>query len=238
MLSCIIIEDQPPAQRILQKYITDIGNLDLIGIFTDALSALEFLKTSRVELIFLDIHLPKISGIDFLSVIPYKPQVILTTAFSDYALQGYELDVVDYLLKPFSFQRFVKAIAKVHSLVSKNLLNFTEQSTMVPPPDFIFIKSGYDHIKIALKDILYVKSESDYTEIYTNTKKHLATYPLKYWSEKLSTFNFCQVHKSYIVNIHCISKISGNQLFLENSSIIPIGRAYKDDFNARYLKGF
>ncbi len=111
--SCIIIEDQLPAQRILQRYIGDIGELELLGSFTDPLAALEFLRNEPVELIFLDIHLPKISGMDFLKILPYKPKVILTTAFSEYALEGYEYDITDYLLKPIPFERFVKAVSKV-----------------------------------------------------------------------------------------------------------------------------
>ncbi|MFT5167549.1 MAG: two-component SAPR family response regulator, partial [Saprospiraceae bacterium] len=112
-MNCIIIEDQPPAQRILKKYINDIGSLNLIATFSDALQAMEFLKTEEVDLVFLDIHLPKISGIDFLKTMTNPPNVILTTAFSEYALESYEFNVVDYLLKPFSFQRFVKAVSKV-----------------------------------------------------------------------------------------------------------------------------
>jgi response regulator of citrate/malate metabolism len=113
MIRCIIIEDQPPAQRVLKKYISDIGNIVLNGTFADALQAMEFLKTSDIDLIFLDIHLPKISGIDFLKMLSTKPYVILTTAFPDYALESYEYDVTDYLLKPFSFERFVQAVSKV-----------------------------------------------------------------------------------------------------------------------------
>jgi response regulator of citrate/malate metabolism len=113
MIRCIIIEDQPPAQRVLKKFIADIGNMDLKATFADALRAMDFLKTEEIDLIFLDIHLPKISGIDFLKTLHHRPNVILTTAFSDYALESYEYDVVDYLLKPFSFERFVQAVSKV-----------------------------------------------------------------------------------------------------------------------------
>ena len=113
MMRCIIIEDQPPAQRVLKKYITDLGTIELAGTFPDALQAMEFLRKGEIDLIFLDIHLPKISGIDFLKTLVQKPNVILTTAFSDYALESYDYNVVDYLLKPFSFERFIKAVSKV-----------------------------------------------------------------------------------------------------------------------------
>ncbi|WP_459212061.1 LytR/AlgR family response regulator transcription factor [Aquimarina rhabdastrellae] len=237
MHSCIIIEDQPPAQRILQKYISDMGTLELKSTFADALSALSFLKSEKVDIIFLDVHLPKISGIDFLSVIPYQPKVILTTAFSDYALQGYELDIIDYLLKPFSFQRFVKAVSKATTaMILPKEESTTTTITPKSSPEVIFIKSGYDHIKIDLSQVCYIKSESDYTEIYTLSKKHLASYSLKYWLGKLSDSDFCQIHKSYIVNVHYINKVSGNQIHLDNQICLPIGRAYKETFNERYLK--
>ena len=139
-MNCIIIEDQPPAQRILKKFIEDIGSLQLKGVFSDAIQAMEFLKTNSVDLMFLDIHLPKISGIDFLRTMPNPPYVILTTAFSDYALESYELNVVDYLLKPFSFQRFVKAVSKIPST---NGLKHSEETHSHNPENRkeIFIKS-------------------------------------------------------------------------------------------------
>ena len=121
-MNCIIIEDQPPAQRILKKYIKDIGTLTLKGTFSNAIDATTFLKTASVDLIFLDIHLPKISGIDFLKMQQNPPPIILTTAFADYALESYEFSVVDYLLKPFSFQRFVKAVSKVPVKTTENTI--------------------------------------------------------------------------------------------------------------------
>lgn len=231
MISCIIIEDQPPAQRILKKYIADIGNLDLKGTYTDALKALEDLKTSPVDLIFLDIHLPKISGIDFLKILPIKSKVILTTAFPNYALQGYELDVVDYLLKPFSFERFVKAVAKITS-------DFSQVSSTTLPseePNFIFIKTGVDYQKIEINQIQFIKSNGDYTQLFMTTGKHLVSHPLKFWIEKLSPKWFCQIHKSYIVNIKHISKVTGNQVDIA-SILLPIGRTYREVFFKEYLE--
>ncbi|NER15365.1 response regulator [Leptobacterium flavescens] len=233
MISCVIIEDQAPAQRILQKYIADVEILELKATFADPLVAFEYLKNNPIDVIFLDVHLPKISGIDFLEILPEKHQIILTTAFSDYALQGYELNIVDYLLKPFSFQRFLKAVTKVTSHNPGTLKNITE-STDTKAKDYIFIKSGHEHLKIALKDILFIKSESDYTEIHMLTKKHLASYSLKTWSEALLNADFCQVHKSYIINTEKITKVSGNQVFIEDK-VIPIGRAFKDFFHENYL---
>lgn len=233
MTSCIIIEDQPPAQRILKKYIVDIGNLELKGTFGDALAALTFLKSNPIDLIFLDIHLPKISGIDFLKILVQKPKVILTTAFPDYAIQSYELDVLDYLLKPFSFERFVKAISKVSysGEVSTNPTSANTDNTA----DFIFIKTGKDFQKIEIAAIQFIKSNGDYTQLFMTTGKYLVAQPLKYWLEKLSAKSFCQIHKSYLVNVAHISKVSGNQIYLKEQ-ILPIGRTYKEVFVNKYLE--
>lgn len=241
-MNCIIIEDQMPAQRILKKYIEDLGSLNLVGAYTDALEAMQALKSEKIDLMFLDIHLPKISGIDFLKTLPNPPQVILTTAFQDYALESYELNVVDYLLKPFSFQRFVKAISKVRAQRDTTFLSAgqaggakadTEQKETV---DELYIKSGYDHLRIKTDDILYIMSDSDYTEIHIQDKKHLSSESLRYWEELLPQKKFMRIHKSYIINTTKIIKVSGNQVFLENDTVIPIGRAYKNEFTERFMK--
>jgi DNA-binding LytR/AlgR family response regulator len=224
-MRCIIIEDQPPAQRILKKFIDDYGALELVGTFPDALQAMRFLGEQSVDLIFLDIHLPKMSGIDFLKSLPHPPQIILTTAFPDYALEGYELNVVDYLLKPFSFQRFVKAVAKAQP-------SGTAPSTpaATTPPPAIFVKSGYEYLKVELADIRYLHADTDYTEIILADKKILSSDPLKYWEEELPADQFVRVHKSYIVQLSWIEKVVGNQIYLPGPQIIPIGRAYKEAF--------
>lgn len=229
---CIIIEDQPPAQRILKKYIEDIGTLELKATFSNPLQAMEFLKTEIINLIFLDIHLPRISGIDFLKTIPNAPPVILTTAFSEYALESYELNVVDYLLKPFSFQRFVKAVAKVPIAQS------TEKSSnpLTAYPTEMFIKSGYEHIKITVADIIFIKSDADYTELHTAEKKYLSSEPLRYWSENLAPNLFFQIHKSYIINTSKILKVVSNQIHLSQDLVLPIGRVYKEAFTTQFLK--
>lgn len=164
MINCLIIEDQLPAQRILTKYIADTTSLQLIGTCTNAIEALESIKSQNVDLIFLDIHLPKLSGIDFLKSLTHPPQVILTTAFSDYALESYDLDVVDYLLKPFSFQRFLKAISKVEKPNNGKIIQAESERSSIE--EDIYIKSGYDYIRIALDDIIFIMSDTDYTEVH------------------------------------------------------------------------
>ncbi len=226
-MKCIIIEDQPPAQRILKKYIHDMEGLHLKATFSDALQALDYLKQESVDLIFLDIHLPKISGIDFLKSLNNPPYVILTTAFSDYAIESYELSVVDYLLKPFSFQRFVKAVSKIP--VESRIAAHTYRKE-------IFIKSGYEHVKITIDDMLYIKSDADYTELVLPQKKYLSADSLRQWLELLNPEQFTRVHKSFIVNTRKITKMVGGQIYLTDKIVIPIGRAYKDEFVARFIR--
>jgi len=237
MLSCIIIEDQPLAQNVLKRYIEDMGQIELIGTFSDALSALEFLKNYSVDLIFLDIHLPKISGIDFLKIVSPRPKIILTTAFSDYAIQSYELDVVDYLLKPFSFERFVQAVSKVLYTPDKTPSHQVPVSKDSPDvgENFIFVKIGSDYQKLAIASIQFIKADGDYTRIFTKEKKHLVSHPLRYWIEKLNPKWFCQIHKSYVINVQHIDKVSGNQAYL-GESILPIGRTFKEAFFLKYLE--
>ncbi|WP_343486658.1 response regulator transcription factor [Allomuricauda sp. d1] len=234
-MNCIIVEDQPPAQRVLKKYIEDVGSLELKGVFSDAIQAMEFLEAEPVDLLFLDVHLPKISGIDFLKTMANPPSIILTTAFSEYALESYEFNVVDYLLKPFSFQRFVKAISKVSERKKMGLpIKYETDSTSLRKE--IYIKSGYEHIKIHVDDILHITADSDYTQIATKNKKHLSSESLRFWSEMLPGKLFYRIHKSHIVNIEAIEKIVGNQIYLFGGIKLPIGRAYKEKFMKSILK--
>ena len=235
-LSCIIIEDQIPAQRILQKYIEDIGTLDLKEIFTDALQALEFLKIETVNIIFLDIQLPKISGIDFLKIIPKEQNVIVTTAYVDYALKGYEFNIADYLLKPFSFQRFVKSVSRIDLKSLDNWKIESHKPFLENTANYFFLKSGHEHLKILYSNILYIKSDNDYTIVFTTAIKHLVPITLSQWNTRLESENFYQVHKSFIINIDFIFKVSGNQVVLSNEVKIPIGRTYKDVFMNKYIK--
>lgn len=234
MINCLIIEDQLPAQRILTKYIADTTSLQLIGTFTNAIEALESIKSQNVHLIFLDIHLPKLSGIDFLKSLTHPPQVILTTAFSDYALESYDLDVVDYLLKPFSFQRFLKAISKVEKPNNGKIIQAESERSSIE--EDIYIKSGYDYIRIALDAIIFIMSDTDYTEVHLKDKKYVSSETLRYWESYLPQAYFMRVHKSYLVNTTKISKVSGNQIYFKNDVVVPIGRAYKNDFTERFIK--
>ena len=231
--SCIIIEDQLPAQRILQRYIEDVDGLQLAGTFTDPLAALEFLHRQPVDLLFLDIHLPKLSGLEFLKLLPYKPKVILTTAFSEYALAGYEYDVVDYLLKPISFERFMKAVSKILFTAEPTARETpAAESQEAPAVDFVFVKSDRAILKIEFDRIVYIKAEDDFTRVFTPQKTYFLSYTLKYWLDVLPAERFCQIHKSYIVNLRCIERIEGNQVYTSTDRL-PIGRSFREEFMAR-----
>lgn len=227
-LKCIIVEDQPPAQRILQKFIEDAGNLELASVFSDGLSAMEFLKSTTIDLMFLDIHLPKITGLEFLKSLQNPPNVILTTAFSEYALEGYDLNVVDYLLKPFSFQRFMQAVNKVPA--QHESANNTEDKL-----EELYIKSGHEYIKVIVDDIISINSDSDYTEIQLAKRKILSNESLKHWLAMLDSKKFIQLHKSFIVNTAKIDRITGNKVYMQSGFEVPIGRAYKEQFMNRLI---
>lgn len=225
-MTCIIIEDQPPAQRILQKYIKDYGNMELLATFTDAVQSIDFLSKHKVDLMFLDIHLPKLSGVDFLNSLSNPPAVIFTTAFPDYALTGYDLNIIDYLLKPFSFTRFLQAVSKV----SSPNLNMVEPKTK--EEEYIFIKSGFEFYKVSIDEITHIKSDHDYTEIHTLSKMHLSNETLKHWESFLDSKNFIRTNKSYIINTKFVTSLSSSHVILKGDIDIPVGRAYKKNVTA------
>ena len=231
-ISCIIIEDQLPAQRILSRYIEEVPELELVEAFTDPLAALAFLRHQQVDLIFLDIHLPKLTGMEFLKILPYKPKVILTTAFSEYALEGYEFDVVDYLLKPISMERFLKAVSKVISPSDPiGDLPSRQQSdqTGTSPATSVFVKSDRNILKINFQDIIYIKAEDDYSHVFTTGKHYFLSYTLKFWTEVLPEQLFCRIHKSYIINLEFMEMIEGNLVHLTSQKkALPIGRMFKE----------
>ncbi|MDF2457104.1 MAG: DNA-binding response regulator [Cytophagaceae bacterium] len=230
MLNCIVIEDQFPAQQILKKYIGDHESLHLVKGFNAAIEASTFLKEHAIDLIFLDINLPQVSGMEFLRRNSNLPPVILTTAYSEYALESYEYNTVDYLLKPFSFARFNQAITKVLSITHP--LKKNEAVLNTTSSEEIFIKSGHEILKLKYSEILYIKSDGDYTEAVTATKKYLTYLSLKDWLNNLQ-YHFCQVHKSYLINMNHLSKISSNKIHLTGKHLVPIGRAYKKGFIER-----
>lgn len=227
-MTCIIIEDEIPAQNILKNYLAKLPSVTIKGIFKAAIEANAFLRTETVDLVFLDINLPDISGIDFIKTIKNPPAIIMTTAYPDYAVSSFELDtIVDYLVKPFSFDRFLKAINK-----AKDRLQQSNNKAQTPNAEILFLNVDKTLHKIILNDILYLESDRNYITVVTKTQKLSYIDSLKNWIEKLPETQFIQIHKSYIINSKCVDKISGNELYIEKNRL-PIGRTYKQELLKR-----
>ena len=221
-LSCIIVDDEPIARKILHEFVEQVPYLDLQGKFENAMKAEAFLKDNVPDLIFLDIEMPKISGLQLLQKINIESLVILTTAFPQYALEGYEFDIVDYLLKPFAFNRFLKGVQK-----AKDYYQMKHTSTAALPSSYIFIKSEKRIEKIELNDIFYAESVGNYVSIYTESKKIIAYLTMKSLESQLPLNEFIKIHQSYLVNCSRINAIEGNEVKLANRSL-PISRNYRD----------
>lgn len=229
MINCIAVDDEPKALEIINIHASKSPDIKLIDTFTHPEKALAFLKGSYVDLIFLDINMPVISGLEFIDKLQFKPNIIFTTAYSEYALDSYEFEAVDYLLKPIEFDRFTKSIKKVKNLIQLNALH---QDSFLKK--FIFIKDGYKQIKIGIDEIVYIQSEGNYLNIATTEKKVVARMTFQQLSEKLPGTSFFRVHNSYIVNLTHVNKIEDNHIFMPEIRI-PIGIKYKEEL-MNYLK--
>lgn len=221
-MTCIIIEDEIPAQNILKNFLAKLPNIELKGTFKAAIEANGFLSTNKVDVVFLDINLPDISGIDFIKTIKNPPAIIMTTAYPDYAVSSFELDtIVDYLVKPFSFDRFLKAINKAEKFIEKPEIETQESKSKT-----LFLNVDKTLHKIVLSDILFLESDRNYITVVTKTQKLSYIDSLKNWVEKLEGNDFIQVHKSYIINSNCVDKIIGNEIYVHTNKI-PVGRTFK-----------
>jgi DNA-binding LytR/AlgR family response regulator len=235
MLTCIIIDDEPLARKGLKEYISDVDFLELAGEFDNPLKATDILGRQQVHLVFLDIHMPKISGIDFLRTLQNPPLVILTTAYPQYALEGFDLSVLDYLLKPISFDRFFKAVLKARDHYEhRHPVNVSAQPES--KDDYIFIKSDNKLVKLAYNDIVFVEALQNYVTIHTSDKKFITYLTFKSMEESLPADKFIKVHKSYLVAIASIGSIEGNEIIAGNHHI-PISRNLKDEVMERLLRG-
>ena len=233
-IKCIIIDDEPLARKGIKEYVQDIDYLDLVGEFDSPLKATGQLATQTVDLLFLDIEMPKITGIDFLKTLPHPPLVIFTTAYPQYAVDGFELNAVDYLLKPFSFDRFLKAVMKAKAVLQGNVK--AEPVTLATSDDHFFVKTDSKLHKIRFADILFVEALQNYIAIHTSEKKYITYLTFKTLEDSLPGELFLKVHKSYIVSIPKVSSIEGNELSIGNHRI-PISRGLKDEVMERLLKG-
>ncbi|WP_420582464.1 LytR/AlgR family response regulator transcription factor [Reichenbachiella sp.] len=221
-MKCIIVDDEPLAIEVIESYVERIDALELVGKFRNAIKAFDYIQSGEpVDLIFLDIQMPKLTGIEFLKTLTEPPKVIFTTAYREYALEGFELEVLDYLLKPISFDRFMKAVSK-----ALNQSKEVEISTSAEGDDFIFFKCDKKMIRVGLKDILYIESIKDYVKIKTAEKEVVTHQKISVLETKLPANHFIRVHRSFIINIPKIESYSASEIELNNESI-PVGRNYK-----------
>jgi DNA-binding LytR/AlgR family response regulator len=233
-INCIIIDDEPLSRKGLKEYVADIPFLHLLGEYENALDAGEILAGGEIQLMFLDIQMPKITGLDFLKTLSNPPAVIFTTAFPQYALDGFELNALDYLLKPISFDRFLKAATRAkdfHELRQKN-----KDQVGQGAPSYFFIKADNQLVKILLNEILFVEALQNYVAIQTITKKYISYLTFKSVEEYLPSGTFIKVHKSYIIAAEKIDSIDGNDVKI-GAYHVPISRNLKEEVMQQLLSG-
>ena len=218
-IKCIIIDDEPLAVDLLKHYAENNTDLELIFATTEVFDAIDFLKSNKVDLIFTDIQMPDLTGIQLMKVLDHSQKFILTTAYPDYALESFNYNVIDYLLKPISKEKFDQSIIKFKSLFEEKI-----QTNR----DYVFVKSEGRQVKIVFDDILYVEGLKDYLKIITKTSKLLVLETMKSFEERLPS-NFKRIHRSYLINTNHITALDGNSVYLQDK-LIPIGETYRKDF--------
>lgn len=228
---CLIVDDEPVAQQILEKYINQIEALHLIAKCSNAFEAMNILHQEKVDILFLDIKMPSLSGIEMLKTIQNQPKVILTTAFSEFAVESYEYGVIDYLLKPIAFERFLKTINKILLPQNIDFNNGKAEEKLTIQPTFIFFKANKKIFKYYLVDILFIEGSGNYIKVHAQNDKPLMVLDkLTDLLEKLPPRQFLRVHKSFIINISHIIKIEGNVLFIRDREI-PISNTFRKDLD-------
>ncbi|MEO6884252.1 MAG: LytTR family DNA-binding domain-containing protein [Bacteroidia bacterium] len=232
-MNCIAIDDEPLALDLMEEYIKKIPFLNLVAKCSNAFEAIPILQKEKIDVLFLDIQMPDINGIQFLKTLKNQPIIIFTTAYDKYAVEGYNLDVLDYLVKPIPFERFVKAVNKAQEYYNQKNnfslhLNTLENKEKIEHP-FLFVKADYEMVKINFKDILYIEGLKDYIKIYAGDKPILTLQSLKFMEEKLPKKKFFRVHRSYIISLDKINSVQKRNIKIGEKEI-PIGDLYKEDF--------
>lgn len=235
-MKCVIIDDEPLAVDLIKEFVSKVESLELINTFNNAIDAIAVINNSNVDLIFLDIEMPHFSGIDFLNAIDKKPLIIFTTAYSDYAVEGFNLGAVDYLVKPIPFHRFLKSVMRAQQLFQSQNTTPTITPKIGAPemePDFMFVRSEYENVKINFSDILFIEGLKDYVKIYTSDNKFTLTLiSLIKLENTLSSKGFSRIHRSYIINIKYVKSIQKNKVLIADKRI-PISESYKNAFFER-----
>ncbi len=228
-LRCLIIDDEPLAHDVILTYVEDIPFLQIVGQCYRATDAFDFLSKNEVDLIFLDIRMPKLSGLDFIKTLTHKPIIIITSAFEEYALESFDLEVCDYLLKPFRFDRILKAANRalaLYQLKNQSKLTTAEVNNQIED-DYIAIKSDKRHVLVKLNELQYLESLGNYVKIWRDNQFLLTPRTLSSFEEQLPGTLFIRVHKSYVVNKKLVHYLEGNMIILKNGTQIPIGKNYK-----------
>ena len=228
-IKTLIVDDEPLAQNVIQQYAKKLPQLSIVGTCNDAICAHRFLQEKEVDLLFLDINMPKLSGISFLRNLKNAPMVIFTTAYSEYALEGFELDAIDYLKKPFSFDRFCKAVFKVEELLQLKNTSLTQKNSVEVETDFLFIKSNKKTIKVKFSEIFYIEGLGDYIQIHLENQKVITNLSMKKIISLLPGNKFYRIHKSYIISLDKIDLIEGNMVQIKKNKL-PVGNSYRHDF--------
>lgn len=231
-MKCVIIDDEPLAVDLLKEFVSKVDSLELVNTFTNAIDAISIINQSNIDLIFLDIEMPHFSGIDFINAIEKKPLIIFTTAYSDYAVEGFNLGAVDYLVKPIPFHRFLKAVVRAQQIFSPQNLPQNNPVVAIPEiePDFMFVRAEYENVKLNFSDILFIEGLKDYVKIYTTDNKYILTLlSLIKLENLLSTKGFSRIHRSYIINIKHVKSIQKNKVIIADKRI-PISESYKTSF--------
>ena len=229
MIKYIIIDDEHIAHDIIKGYCDILPNMQLMAHCYDAIEALEYLSKNNVDLLFLDLNMPKLKGFEFLKTLPSPPKVIVTTAYSEFALEGYELNVVDYLLKPFSFERFLRAINKVIGTPASSMQSASSEENKITTSQ-IFLRQNKSYIQVAINSILYIEASGNYTKVVTTNDTITVREKISDMIESLPKDAFLQVHKSFAIATKHIKSIEGNRIHI-GDSVVPIGKLYKANVN-------
>lgn len=232
MIRCLIADDEVIARQILEQYVMQTEGLTLVGQARNAMEAFARMEQQQVDLMFLDIEMPLVNGVAFLKTLTAPPKVIFTTAYAEYAVQGFELNAVDYLLKPFSYQRFTQAVEKARQLIS--IANTPAQETR--EEKYLLLKEKEGLIKVAYEDVLYIEGSRDYMKIFTTSRQYLVHLTMKKLEEMLPPELFVRTHKSYIVSLRSIKIMKVNELVLMNQQTIPVSTNYKEQVLLRFKK--
>lgn len=229
-MKCIIVDDEEGAHLVLVHYLQQLGSIELVGQFYSAVQTMDFIYHNKVDLIFLDINMPGLSGLQMLEAMSNRPLVVLTTAYKEHALEGYRYEVVDYLVKPFDFTKFLSAIDKIQNRL---LARHMDSAPAVEVRDHLMLKIDGSFLRIEFGDVLYIQSFGNYIKVFTKDRMFMSQLTTAEMERKLDSGRFMRIHKSYIVSLSRIVRISGAQAYLDSNMLVPIGNTYRRELLQR-----